>query len=91
MHTTIKLTDTNAQKHISFLEVYHWLLENIGPRLSWQSVQVTGQGWSIETTSMLNNCLIINITDPAQAMVFRLRFGGEITGPNDIDSDWKNC
>jgi hypothetical protein len=91
MHTTIKLTDQNAEDKVSFLQVYHWLLDNIGPRLSWQSMQVTGEGWSIETTSMLNNCLIINITDPAQAMVFRLRFGGEITVPNDIDSDWKNC
>jgi hypothetical protein len=91
MHTTIKLTDQNAEDKVSFLQVYHWLLDNIGPRLSWQSMQVTGEGWCIETTSMLNNCLIINITDPAQAMVFRLRFGGEITVPNDIDSDWKNC
>jgi hypothetical protein len=39
---------------------------------------------------MLNNCLIINITDPAQAMVFRLRFGGEIIIPEDIDNEWKN-
>jgi hypothetical protein len=36
------------------------------------------------------NCLILHIDDPSQAMMFILRFGGEIIPPEDIDSEWKN-
>ena len=90
MDTTIKLTDQNAEDKVSFLQVYHWLQENLGPRLAWRSAQVTGRGWTIETTSMLMNCLILHIDDPSQAMLFRLRFGGEIIPPEDIDNEWKN-
>ena len=90
MHTTIRLTDQNAEHKVSFLQVYQWLQENLGPRLAWRSTQVTGRGWSIETTSMLMNCLIVNIDDASQAMMFILRFGGEIIPPEDIDSEWKN-
>ena len=53
-------------------------------------MQVAGQGWTIETTSMLHNSLVVNIDDPSHAMMFRLRFGGEIMPPEDIDSEWKN-
>jgi hypothetical protein len=90
MHTTIKLTDQTAGHKVSFLEVYQWLQSNVGPKLAWRSVQVAGQGWTIETTSMLQNSLVVNIDDPSHAMMFRLRFGGEIMPPEDIDSEWKN-
>jgi len=83
MHTTIKLTDQNAEHKVSFLQVYQWLQENLGPRLAWRSTQVTGRGWTIETTSMLMNCLIVNIDDSSQAMMFILRFGGEIIPPEE--------
>lgn len=90
MHTTIRLTDENSVGKVSFIEVYHWLLDNIGPRLAWRAVRVTGQGWTIETTSMLLNYLTVNIQDPAKAMLFMLKFGGEIMPPEDLDTEWQN-
>lgn len=91
MHSTIKLTSENSTaSKVSFMEVYRWLQDNIGPRVSWRSVRVTGQGWTIETTSMLHNSLVVNVQDNAKAMLFMLRFGGELVPPEDLDWEWLN-
>lgn len=86
MPTTIRLTHPT----VSFLKVYTWLQKNVGPRLKWSLSRISGQGWSMDINRFLNDKLILVIDDKDKALMFVLIFGGDIVGPEDLDSEWEN-
>lgn len=90
MPTTIRFKeDAVTGRSVSFMSVYNWLLANVGQRLAWRTVQITGEGWRIITVSMLGGGLIVEIDDDQKAMLFVLQFGGEVDPPEDLDIEWQ--